>query len=172
MDRPRPADETYATTAATDISDPSEDSSLGVDVVGAAADAAAEQSTYASNGRFRGQRLEITAADLTMFSAITGHTPSREERERALTWAEDDAGLLPGTVAKVTLSETGSSSVVLAGRHRPWLPSVLSVRVREIWFNGLSIRVRRPQITGWLKRFSTALQQGRKRVQRTGPKAA
>jgi hypothetical protein len=170
MDTPRAADE-ISTTAETDISDPSEDSSLGVEVVGAADDAS-EGSTYTNNGRFRGQRLEITAADLTMFAAITGHTPSREERERALTWAEDDAGLLPGTVAKVTLSESGSSSVVLAGRQRPWLPSALSVRVREIWFNGLSIRVGRPQITGWLKRFSLALQQGRKRVQRARSNAA
>jgi hypothetical protein len=41
-------------------------------------------------GRVRGQRLEITPADLTMYSAITGRAPSREERQRALTWSEAD----------------------------------------------------------------------------------
>ena len=41
-------------------------------------------------GRVRGQRLEITTADLTMYSMITGRAPSKEERKRALTWSEND----------------------------------------------------------------------------------
>src|SRR5215207_4960647 len=61
-------------------------SSAETDVI----DPASTDPTGRAFGRVRGQRLEITPADLTMYSVITGRAPSREERERALTWSEAD----------------------------------------------------------------------------------
>ena len=112
-------------------------------------------------GRVRGQRLEVTPADLTMYSAITGRAPSEEERERALTWSESDPmhDEIAASAAPVGMT-SALSPVVL----RPWHPLAWSMRIREIWFNGLTIRMARPQVTQWLRRMSTALQQGRRRV--------
>jgi hypothetical protein len=114
-------------------------------------------------GRVRGQRLEITPADLTMYSVITGRAPSREERERALTWSDADpmheeiAGIAPAAAA----------AVLPAGyAARPWHPAALSLWVRDVWFNGLTIKMNRPQISGWVRRVSLALQQGKRRVQK------
>src|SRR5688572_18701800 len=66
-------------------------------------------------GRVRGQRLEITAADLTMYSAITGRAPSVAERERALTWSESDP--MHGQIAEATGAgaDLSSSSSGLSG---------------------------------------------------------
>ena len=118
-------------------------------------------------GRVRGQRLEITSADLTMYSFITGRAPSSEERERALTWAEADPAL--DVIAAATGTEQASSTgLVPVGTHGPraWYPSAISLRVREIWFNGITLKTARPQITHWLRRLSTAIQEGTKRVTR------
>ena len=116
-------------------------------------------------GRVRGQRLEITPADLTMYSAITGRAPSVAERERALTWSESDP--MHGQIAEATASEAASSTstaVVPVRSIRGWHPMALSLRLREIWFNGLTIRVPRLQITQWMQRLSLALYSGRRRV--------
>jgi hypothetical protein len=113
-------------------------------------------------GRVRGQRLEITSADLTMYSFITGRAPSSEERERALNWAETD----PTHDAIATA--TGQAAIVPAAIYpmRSWTPSAISLRVRELWFNGITLKTARPQITHWLRRLSTAIQEGTKRVTR------
>ncbi len=103
--------------------------------------------------RSRGIRPGITKADLTMYSAITGRAPSREERERALTWREADAA---NTVV--------ASAVLPAHALKPWHPAAVSMRIRDIWMNGISIRVNRPQISHWVRRVSIAIQQGRERV--------
>ena len=127
-------------------------------------------------GRVRGQRLEITTADLTMYSAITGRAPTREERARALTWSDADpmhdeiadaAGTAPRTVY---IRGAGSAGPMTAGAvlpmHalRPWHPASLSLRLRDIWFNGITLRVARPQIGNWVRRVSLALALGRQRV--------
>jgi hypothetical protein len=109
-------------------------------------------------GRVRGQRLEITPADLTMYSAITGRAPSKEERQRALTWS--DADPMHDQIG-ATLAPSAALSI---HAMRPWHPAALSLRLREIWFNGLTIKVTRPQISNWLRRMSTSLYLGRKRV--------
>jgi hypothetical protein len=127
-------------------------------------------------GRVRGQRLEITSADLTMYSAITGRAPTREERQRALTWSEADpmheeiAGATGNEVSRTTVSGPSQSGHSIAGAvlpmHavRPWHPTSLSLRLREIWFNGITLRAARPQIGNWVRRVSLALQLGRQRV--------
>ena len=130
-------------------------------------------------GRVRGQRLEITSADLTMYSAITGRAPTREERQRALTWSEADpmheeiadaAGTAPQRTT-VTRSAGPAGRPMMAGSAvlpmhavRPWHPASLTLRLREIWFNGITLRTARPQIGSWVRRMSLALQQGRERV--------
>lgn len=113
-------------------------------------------------GRVRGQRLEITSADLAMYSFITGRAPSSEERERALTWAEAD----PAHDAIAAATGAEQSTALVATGPRAWHPSVISLRVREIWFNGLTLRTARPQITHFLRRLSIAIQEGTKRVTR------
>ena len=121
-------------------------------------------------GRVRGQRLEVTTADLTMYSAITGRAPSREERKRALTWSEADPmhGQIADAVASEQQAEVDSSSstaiLPAAAAMRPWHPAALTLRLREIWLNGISLKVGRPQIGNWVRRLSIALQQGRRRV--------
>jgi hypothetical protein len=119
-------------------------------------------------GRVRGQRLEITSADLTMYSFITGRAPSSEERERALTWAEADPA--HDAIAAASGTEPPSTSLLSAGGvgHGPrlWHPSTISLRVREIWFNGITLKTARPQITHWLRRLSCAIQEGTRRVTR------
>jgi hypothetical protein len=118
-------------------------------------------------GRVRGQRLEITSADLTMYSAITGRSPSREERERALTWSEADPMNEDIDAANENGVSIGSDGAVLTlHEFRPWHPAAISLRLREIWFNGLTLRMPRPQVGVWVRRVSNALQQGRRRVTR------
>lgn len=121
-----------------------------------------DASARAYPGRVRGQRLEITPADLTMYSAITGRAPSSEERERALNWSEEDP--MHEHISGIVPTAGHASAVLPVHALRPWHPGALSLRLREIWFNGLTIRVNRPQISNWLRRFSLALQQGRRRV--------
>ncbi len=120
-----------------------------------------EPEARAYPGRVRGQRLEITSADLTMYSAITGRAPSTEERDRALTWSDADPvhDQLMGTMAR-----SAASAILPAHILRPWHPAALSLRLRDIWLNGLTLRVGRPQVSHWLRRVSLALQQGRRRV--------
>ena len=119
-------------------------------------------------GRVRGQRLEVTTADLTMYSAITGRAPSREERKRALTWSEGDP--LHEQIADAVATEQPdmpaetTTAILPAAAMRPWHPAALTLRLREMWLNGISIRVNRPQIGNWVRRLSMALQQGRRRV--------
>jgi hypothetical protein len=113
-------------------------------------------------GRVRGQRLEITTADLTMYSAITGRAPSREERERALTWSEADP--MHDDIASSTGAAGADGAVLVMQSFRPWHPSAISLRLREIWFNGITFRAARPPIGQWVRRMSSALQHGRKRV--------
>ena len=126
-------------------------------------------------GRVRGQRLDITSADLTMYSAITGRAPTREERQRALTWSEADplhdeiAGATGGPSRSAgtrpsASSQTMASAVLPMHAVRPWHPVSLSLRLRDIWFNGITLRAARPQIGNWVRRVSLALQQGRQRV--------
>jgi hypothetical protein len=111
-------------------------------------------------GRVRGQRLEVTRADLTMYSAITGRAPSREERQRALTWSEADPMHEQIAEAAGTTDEISDAIVPV----RAWHPSSISHRIRDIWFNGLHVRVPRPQLSNWVRRVSMALQQGRRRM--------
>jgi len=121
-------------------------------------------------GRVRGQRLEITSADLTMYSFITGRAPSSEERERALTWAEadpaHDAIAAATTNAPSALVPAAAAAAAASYSLRAWYPSAISLRVREIWFNGITLKTARPQITHWLRRLSIAIQEGTKRVTR------
>jgi hypothetical protein len=118
----------------------------------------------ASGGRVRGQRLEITPADLTMYSAITGRAPSAEERERALGWSESDP--MNSEIAAILCPSPDSKSAAIVPIHafRPWYPAGLSLRLREMWSNGVTLRVSRPQFGQWFRRLSHALQQGRRRV--------
>ena len=130
-----------------------------VDETGAVGDGAEDGRQYP--GRVRGQRLEITPADLTMYSFITGRAPSSEERDRALTWAEADP------THEAIAAATGQSAMVPASYPmRAWHPTAISLRVRDIWFNGITLKTARPQITHWLRRLSTAIQEGTKRVTR------
>ena len=133
--------------------------SAGVDVIDSSSPDAGR--TF---GRVRGQRLEITSADLTMYSVITGRAPSREERERALTWS--DADPMHEQIAGMTAAPTngGGGAILPAHAMRPWHPLALSVRLRELWFNGFTLRVNRPHLSQWMRRFSLALQQGKRRV--------
>ena len=39
-------------------------------------------------------------------------------------------------------------------------------RVREIWFNGITLKTARPHVTHWLRRLSVAIQEGTRRVTR------
>ena len=123
-------------------------------------DASSESQARAYPGRVRGQRLEITSADLTMYSMITGRAPSTEERKRALTWSDADPlhRQLAGAMSR------SSSAVLPAHALRPWHPAALSVRLRDLWLNGFTLRVARPQVSNWVRRVSLALQQGRERV--------
>lgn len=134
-----------ATSVETDVNDPANSDATGRTV-----------------GRVRGQRLEITTADLTMYSVITGRAPSREERDRALTWSESDP--MNDEIQGIVSSSVPTTAVLPASAMRVWNPLFLSMRVREIWFNGLTIRMSRPHVSNWLRRLSTALQQGRRRV--------
>jgi hypothetical protein len=113
-------------------------------------------------GRVRGQRLEITTADLTMYSAITGRAPTREERVRALTWSEADP--MHEQIAGATGAAMPVGAALPAHALRPWHPVSLTLRLREIWFNGITLRTPRPQVGHWARRLSMALQQGRRRV--------
>lgn len=103
--------------------------------------------------RVRGQRLEITSADLSMYTVITGRAPSREERERALTWGEHDP--LHAEIAAAALPMQAL---------RPWHPIAWSLRLRDIWFNGITVRSPGPQLNTWARRLSAALQQGTRRL--------
>jgi hypothetical protein len=125
--------------------------------------AAETESPSASHpGRARGQRLEITSADITMFSAIVGREPSAEERDRALNWGDGESASDDGVIASA--SAPVQAIVPMRQPMRFWHPASLSLRMRELWFNGFEVRVNRPQISAWLKRFSAAIQQGSKRV--------
>ena len=120
-------------------------------------------------GRVRGQRLEITNADLKMYSAITGRKPSSTERERALTWSEGDP--LKDRIAGVVGSHSpASSSTALATSQTrgAWSPSGLSLRIRDMWFNGVTIRMHRPHFSDWFRKLSSAIHQGRQRVKKAG----
>ncbi len=153
---------------ATAVAD-EQSSSAETDVI----DPASTDPTGRTFGRVRGQRLEITPADLTMYSVITGRAPSREERERALTWSEADpmndqiAGMNGAGAASgaITASSGGTGGAILpVHAMHPWHPTSLSLKLRELWLNGFTLRVKRPQLGHWMRRFSTALQQGRRRV--------
>ena len=155
-DSPPDAVETASSAEAVDVIDP------------ASPDAAGR--TF---GRVRGQRLEITSADLTMYSVITGRAPSREERERALTWSEADpmndqlAGMSGGGAGGAVAASAGAGgagAILPVHAMHPWHPTSLSVKLRELWVNGFTLRVKRPQLGHWMRRFSLALQQGRRRV--------
>ncbi|CAA9438418.1 MAG: hypothetical protein AVDCRST_MAG64-3952 [uncultured Phycisphaerae bacterium] len=108
-----------------------------------------------AQGRVRGQRLEITSADLTMYAVITGRRPSTEERQRALTWGETDP-----LHAHIAAAAAALPMQVL----RPWHPAALSLRLREIWFNGITFRSTRPQLGRWARRLSGALHDARQRL--------
>ena len=108
----------------------------------------------APQGRVRGQRLEITSADLTMYSVITGRKPSNEERQRALTWGERDP----------LHAQIAAAAALPIQALRPWHPAALSLRLRDLWFNGLTIRTARPHVSQWVRRLSGALHQGRHRM--------
>ena len=107
-----------------------------------------------AQGRVRGQRLEITSADLNMYAVITGRAPSHEERERALTWGESDP----------LHAQVAAAAALPMHELRPWHPAAVAMRVREIWFNGLTVRAPRPQLHTWARRLSSALDQARQRL--------
>ena len=107
-----------------------------------------------AQGRVRGQRLEITSADLNMYTVITGRSPSREERERALTWGEADP----------MHADIAAAAALPMHALRPWHPDSLSMRLRDIWFNGITVRAPRPQLNTWARRLSAALQQAHRRL--------
>lgn len=112
----------------------------------------------ATQGRVRGQRLEITSADLNIYAVITGRAPSTEERERALTWGETDP-----MHAEIAATAAAATAVALQPL-RPWSVA-LSARLRELWFNGISIRrSTRPQLNLWARRLSGALHDARQRL--------
>ena len=121
-------------------------------------------------GRVRGQRIEVTSADLTMYSAITGRAPSAEERERALTWSDGDpmnvqiAQAVGSAEGSGTHTQASTAILPAAAALRPWHPIALTMRLRELWHGGFSLRVTRPQISNWVRRLSLALQQGKRRV--------
>ena len=113
----------------------------------------------AAQGRVRGQRLEITSADLNMYAVITGRAPSSEERERALTWGETDP----------LHAEIAAAAALPIQALRPWHPSALSMRLRDLWFNGISLRrSTSPQLNRWARRLSGALHDASRRVRRQG----
>ena len=123
-----------------------------------AAGAPAEAAPTATQGRVRGQRLEITSADLTMYAVITGRRPSSEERERALTWGETDP----------MHAEIAAAAALPIQALRPWHPAALSMRLRDLWFNGFTFRSSRPQINLWARRLSGALHDARQRFRQQG----
>src|SRR5437016_2029956 len=92
-----------------------------------------------SPGRARGQRLEITPADITMFTAIVGREPSAEERDRALNWNDAETPSDDGVIASA--SAPVDAIVPMRQPMRFWHPASLSLRVRELWFNGFEVRV-------------------------------
>ena len=112
----------------------------------------------ATQGRVRGQRLEITSADLTMYAVITGRRPSTEERERALTWGETDP----------LHAEIAAAAALPIQALRPWHPAALSMRLRDLWFNGITLRSSRPQINLSARRLSGALHDARQRFRQQG----
>lgn len=126
--------------------------------------AEADPNARAFPGRVRGQRLEVTKADLTMYSAITGRAPSREEQNRALTWSEADP--MHEQIAEAAGTSDAATNAIVPARS--WNPASLSHRIRDIWFNGLHVRVPRPQLSNWVRRVSLALQQGRRRMKKAG----
>ena len=117
-------------------------------------DADTESAAAPRAPRVRGQRLEITSADLSMYAVITGRAPSREERERALTWGEHDP----------LHAEIAAAAALPMQALRPWHPVSLSLRLRDIWFNGITVRSPGPQLNTWARRLSAALQQGSRRL--------
>ena len=112
----------------------------------------------APQGRVRGQRLEVTSADLSMYTVITGRAPSSEERDRALTWGESDP----------MHAEIAAAAALPIAALRPWHPLALSMRLRAIWFNGITIRSTRPQLNRWARRLSGAIHDARRRVRKQG----
>lgn len=124
----------------------------------AATAVAAASPAAATQGRVRGQRLEITPADLTMYAVITGRRPSSEERERALTWGESDP----------MHAEIAAAAALPIQALRSWRPAAMSTRLRELWFNGIPFRSSRPQINLWARRLSGALHDARQRFRQQG----
>lgn len=124
----------------------------------ATAVAAGPAAAAATQGRVRGQRLEITSADLTMYAVITGRRPSSEERERALTWGETDP----------MHAEIAAAAALPIQALRPWRPAAMSTRLRELWFNGIAFRSSRPRINLWARRLSGALHDARQRFRQQG----
>ena len=116
--------------------------------------AARDSSPRQPQGRVRGQRLEITSADLNMYAVITGRAPSNEERERALTWGESDP----------LHAQVAAAAVLPMHELRPWHPASVAMRLRDIWFNGLTVRAPRPQLDVWARRLSSVLDQARQRL--------
>lgn len=114
--------------------------------------------TPAPHGRVRGQRLAITSADLTMYAVITGRRPSTEERERALTWGETDP----------LHAEIAAAAALPIQTLRPWHPAAVSLRLRDLWFNGLTLRSPRPHLNLWARRLSGALHDARQRCRPQG----
>jgi hypothetical protein len=115
-------------------------------------------SAPAPQGRVRGQRLEITSADLNMYAVITGRRPSTEERERALMWGEGDP----------LHAQIAAAAALPIQALRPWHPAALSMRLRDLWFNGITLRSSRPHINLWARRLSGALHDARHRFRQRG----
>lgn len=90
--------------------------------------------------RVRGARRPLNPADIDMFAAIVGRSPTDEERERALAPPPPD--------------EPTPEPASVVQSARAWSPGLLCAHLRSMCHTGLAFRVSRPQLTGWVKRVS------------------
>lgn len=98
--------------------------------------------------RLRGVRRPLHPADIDVFAAIVGRSPTTEERERAL-----EPPPAPEEAIEPDAARPPTVALVVAGRT--WSPSLLCAHLRAmVTHSGQAFRANRPQFTGWVRRVS------------------
>jgi hypothetical protein len=100
--------------------------------------------------RLRGGRRPLNPADIDVFAAIVGRSPTAEERERAL---EPPAETRTEAAESSDAARPPTVALVVAGRT--WSPALLCTHLRALVNqSGHAYRAYGPQFTGWVRRVS------------------
>ena len=92
-------------------------------------------------------RMRVTESDLDMYAAIVGRAPSASERAMALEPVGDEQA----AIDHPSMTEYQRALRLNSPRStRSWSPAMICSHL----LGGISVRVRHPQISAWVKRMS------------------